>query len=512
MVRTNFPTRILRYLLLAAFVTIPLLYFSFLPVSYSFDGTVFSHMLRYALQKHNLLDVMQIHHLFYFPFNYLIYRVLEALFHYRVLEFFHLQLSSMFFGITTLMLVERMLKKLDLTLLMRLIGVTAVAFSYAFWLFSVDAEVHIPGVFFTVAGLYLLVFRQIKPWPLVGAAFCFAAAAGFHLTNMLITATVFLYLLYKRAPWRRFAQFSLAYFTFMALFYGVYAAMSHKPVPTILFNVFFGPNIYTGYSSNSFKAVTLPTVVSSFASLKHALVTEAGIWAWIVCAGFLALLAMAFKPANSSTKTGFRQAMVFWFIPFFLFFTFWDTANIEFKIHALVPLLLIAIAALAQLKPIVAQVVGIFLSGCLLLVNLLFGIKPQTDIEKNTNYQVALAIQKATPKNAQIMIAGNFQGYGYGKIYIPYFAMREVIILDWILGKGRSLPEIYALLKKISGSGQPIYTLAEIADPGIAMKHLLNFHHIQESAFSRFRSGIQFIPAAKLPGGHLLYRLEFKSP
>ncbi|MCG2810197.1 MAG: DUF2723 domain-containing protein, partial [Candidatus Aminicenantes bacterium] len=412
----------------------------------------------------------------------------------------------------TLMLIERMLKKLDLNPLMRLIGVSAVAFSYAFWQFSVDAEVHIPGVFFTIAGLYLLVFRQTKPGPLIGAAFCFAAAAGFHLTNMLIAATVFLYLLYKRAPWRRFAQFSLAYLTFMALFYGVFSALSHKPVLTILYNVFFGPNIYSGYSSNSFNPVTLPTIVSSLASLKHALVAEAGIWAWIVCAGFLALLAMAFKPANTSTKKGFRQAMVFWFIPFFIFFTFWDTANIEFKIHVLLPLLLIAIAALARLKPIVAQVVGVFLSGCLLLVNLLFGIKPQTNFDKNINYQVALAIQKATPENAQIMIAGNFYGYGYGKIYIPYFARREVIILDWILGKGRSLPEIYILLKKISGSGQPIYALAEIAEPGIAVNHLLNFHHIQESAYSGFRSGIQFIPAAKLPGGYLLYRLEIKSP
>ncbi len=184
------------------FLGIPLLYFSFLPVSYSFDGTVFSHMLRNALLKNDWLGVVQIHHLLYFPLNYLSYRLLETLFHYQVLEFFHLQLFSMFFGVATLVLIERLLKKLGLDLLLRLAGVAMVAFSYAFWLFAVDAEVHIPGLFFTMAGMYLLLFRQERFPPLAGAAFCFAMAAGFHLTNVLIVVTVFLYLLARRAPWR----------------------------------------------------------------------------------------------------------------------------------------------------------------------------------------------------------------------------------------------------------------------------------------------------------------------
>ena len=103
-----------RLLAALVFPGIPLLYFVFLPVSYSFDGTVFSQMLRYALLKHDWLGMVQIHHLLYFPLNYLVYRALAALFHYRVLEFFHLQMFSMFFGVATLLLVERTLKKLGL--------------------------------------------------------------------------------------------------------------------------------------------------------------------------------------------------------------------------------------------------------------------------------------------------------------------------------------------------------------------------------------------------------------
>jgi hypothetical protein len=146
------------------------------------------------------------------------------------------------------------------------------------------------------------------------------------------------------------------------------------------------------------------------------------------------------------------------------------------------------------------------------LINLFSGIKPLTDFSKNTNYQVALAIQKAVPARAQILITGNFLGYGYGKIYIPYFALREVLILDWLLGKGHSLAEIYTQLKKNAAFGRPIYALGEIAEMSKSLKNLLDFHHIKESDYSRFSSGIRFSLAAKLPGGYHLYRLEFASP
>jgi hypothetical protein len=493
-------------------MAVPLLYFIFLPVSYSFDGTVFSQMLRHALLKHDWLGVVQIHHLLYFPGSYLAYRILQACFHYQVLEFFHLQLFSMFFGVATLFLVERMLKRLGLALALRLAGLAMIAFSYAFWLFSVDAEVHVPGLFFITAGLYVLLFRPEKPLSLAGAALCFTAAAGFHLTNGLILVTVFFVLLAGRASWRRFAEFYIAFFSFMTLLYGSFAALSHKPVLTLLYNVFLGPNMYAGYRSNAFRPAALPTVLSSFGSLKRALTAEAGAWAWLVCAGVLALMALAMRPGATKNGAVFRRSMLFWFLPFFVFFTLWDTTNMEFKMNALLPLLLIAVTGLARLKPAAAGAIGISLGAGLLLVNLVFGIAPKAELANNANYQVAAAIRKATPENAQVMITGNFQGYGYGKIYIPYFARREVIILDWVLGKGRSLTEIRAQIESLSCSGRPVYALTEIAEPGSAMKKLLDFHHLGPGELSRFNSGIRFIAVTALPGGQRLYRMEFPAP
>jgi hypothetical protein len=501
-----------RFLLAAVFFSITIFYLSFLPVAYSFDGTVFSHFLRFALVTDNWLQVTQIHHVLYFPLNYLVYRSLQNVFQYRVLEFFHLQLFSMFFGVMTLVLVERMLKKLDWRLTLRLLAVMIVAFSYSFWLYALDAEPHIPGVFFVVAGLYWLVFKETGKHSPVVAALCFVFAGGFHLTNGLMVGTVCFYLIYRRASWRRHARFYLAYIAFTLLVYGGYAAVSHKPVFRIVYNMFFGADIYSGYHTSFVNPLRWSTIVLSFAALKNALVAQAGIWSWLILSGFLALLAMASRRPAAAPERAFQSAMLFWFAPYFLFFTFWSSANIEFKIHALVPLLLIAMTSLSRLKPLAAHTIGAGLACGLLLVNLFSAIRPMADIRQNTNYQVAVAMRKATPAGAQILITGNFHGYGYGKIYIPYFAMREVWILDWLLGKGHALPDVLAWLKKNAASGKAVYALGEIAGSGKAMASLLIFHHVKESDYSRFRSAIRFVLAAELPGNYRLYRLEFPAP
>jgi hypothetical protein len=498
-----------RFIIAAVFIAIFLFYFIFLPVSYNFDGTVFSQILRYSLRTHDWLAVVQAHHLLYFPLNYLLYRLLELLFHYQVLEFFHLQLFSMLFGLATLLVIERMLNKLGLPLWLRMLGVVALAFSIAFWQFSVDAEVHMPGVFFVAAGLYILLFRPARLVPLAGAALCFVLAAGFHLTNGLIVATVFFYLLSKRAPWRSFAQFYISYAGFLLILYGAYSFLIRQSVPKLLITMLFGADVYSGYHVAYAHSLSWPTWRLSLVTLKSALVSDAGIPSWAVLAGILVLLTLSFRQAATGTQGLFKRAMLFWALPFFLFFTYWDPGKIEFKIHITVPLLLIATLSLYRMRPLAARLTGVSLAIGLLWINLVWGIKPQADIKKNTNYQIALAVGRATPANAQILITGTAAGYEYGKIYLPYFAGRDVLILDWVLGKGHALPEILSTLKNKNRRGQPAYTLDEIAVPGKALTDLLRFHRVPEKDIDQWRSSVRFVPVAALPGDGRLYRLEF---
>jgi len=508
--KTDLPAALKVPLAALVFLGVALLYFVFLPVSYSFDGTVFSHMFRHALLKHDWLGPVQFHQLLYFPLNYLIYRLLEALIHYRVLEFFHLQLFSMFFGVATLFVIERMLKKLGLDLLLRLASVSMVAFSYAFWFFAVDAEVHIPGFFFITTGMYLLLFRQEKFLSLAGAAFCFAMAAGFHLTNGLIIVTVFFCLLARRAPWRRFARFFGVYAATLLLMYGAYSLLSGNSILAVLQARFAGIDPYSGYAITWTRALSLSTIRASLASVKTALVAGASIPAALLTVACLALLALGWRRQGTEAKRRFRPAMLYWALPYLLFFSIWDPGNMEFKINVVVPLLLLVAVFLSGVKPVVARVIAAILAISLLVINLVFGILPQSRITNNTDYQIAQAIRRATPENAQVLITGTFSGYGYGKIYIPYFSGREVLILDWLLGKGHALPEILAELARRAGSGRSIYTLEEVAVQGKTLSDLLDFHKVEGKDRALFASAVRFVPVVALPGGHSLYRLEFR--
>lgn len=485
-----------------------LFYFSFLPVNYSFDGTVFSQFLRYALIKHDWLAMVQIHHLLYFPANYSIYRVLEALFDYRALEFFHLQLFSLLFAVLSLWLAERSLKRIGLAPVLRLLAVAAIAFSNSFWLHAVDAEVHMPGVFFALAGLFLLVFHDRHALTPTAAALCFALAAGFHLTNILIVAGAFLYLLQKRTPWRRLAHFLAAFFCFGLSLYLAYALLAHKPVLRTFYNIFFGADLYSGYHSTYFRVPGLATLATSLTGLQRALIARTGIVATLLSLAFLVLLALAGKATGRPDHGAFKRAMLFWFAPFFLFFSLWDSGNIEFKIHAIVPLLLIAFAALDNLKPFLANTAGIVLAASLFWFNFSDAILPANDIRQNTNYQVALAIQKQVPAQGKILISGTAPGYKFGKIYLPYFAWRDVLILDWLLGKGHSLTALEQRLQADVAAGRPLYALGEVIEENGGLKKLLAFHRVGADDYARFRARLRPRLVSMLPGGFRLYRLD----
>ena len=483
-----------------------LVYFAFLPVNYSFDGTVFSHMLRRALLTGDWLSMGQVHHLLYVPLAYWLYRGLMALAGYRVLEFFHLQMISLLFGAATLALADRFLRRLGLDLWRRLTGMAVIAFSFAFWFFSVDAEMHIPGLFFAMAGM-LLLFREENRVPaLAGAAACFAAAAGFHLTNALAILAALAFLAFRRTPWRRIALFASFCAAGLLLMYGTYWLLGGAPLLRVFRDTLFGADRYAGYHVHFSRPLSPSTLLASLLSVRTALACGRGALPWTMAvAAAVLLLVGLFAPAASRPRL---RALLAWPLLYLAFFSWWDPANMEFKIHVIVPLLLIALAGLARLKPLPGAVLGFLLAGALLANNLASGIAPLADIGRNADYQAAVAIRRATPENAQVVITGRMEAYGHGKIYIPYFASREVVILDWLLGKGNSLAAIAVELSRRSGAGQPVFALDEAALPNPALERLLSFHRVGGEDRRRWFAELRWTPVAELPGGRRLYQLQ----
>lgn len=493
-------------------LAIALLYFSFLPVSYSFDGTVFSHMLRYALARGDVLAVTQFHHLAYFPLGYFLYRFLQALGPYHVLEFFHLQMISLFFAAASLVLIERLLKKLNVDLVLRLAGVALVAFSHAFWLYAVDAEVHLPGFFFAALGMFLLLNSGNGFMKQAAAALCLAVAAAFHLTNVLAFAAALLFLLVQRLSWKRILPFAAAYAAVGMLLFGGYSLLAGKPLLPILQAGMSGIDPYSGYSHAFSRPLSGAAFLSSLASLKASLAAGGGWPTWAVAAALSGFLLLGSGRGGDPALRAARRLLPLWALAYFLFFTWWEPGNIEFKIQVAVPLILLAACALSRLRSPAAPALAALLAAALLGLNLARSIGPQSEAARNVDHQTALAIGRATPAGAQVLITGRFSGYGFGKIYIPYFAGRQVVILDWLLGRGRPLAGIVAELARRDAAGRPVFALDEVAVPGAALSDLLDFHGVGAGDRSRFAARCRFVPLAPLPGNRRLYRVLFAAP
>lgn len=481
-------------------------YYLLLPVSYNFDGTVFAHYLRYAVVRGDLLAVLQFHHLLYFPLAYGAYEALLHLFSFRPLEYHFLQGVSLFFALASLAVIGYMLRKSVRDTFYAWAGTLVVACSYAFWLMAVEAEVHMAGFFFVAAGMALLLADDIRPGRAVVAACLLALGCGFHLTNGLAFVAAAAMLWRQRARGRSWAGFLAAAALGLAVPLLLYSWSSGKSVSGFFRNALAGADVYAGYHISYWPPLSPRAAWGALAALKNA-VCSAAVWpvaGWLLFLIILAVMAAMFWRVRAKALP-----FLFWLVPYLVFFSCWDAANIEFKLSIVVPLLLLFVIAWSELLP-GGNGRAFFLLFVVVLfsVNLRFGMAPQSDIRRNGDFQIARAITERTGRDALIVIGGNFSGYGYGKIYIPYFAQRQVLILDWLLGKGQNLDTVAADIRRELGRGREVCFLDEIVSAGSARRQLLGQHGIGAGEYDAFLGKFSFSSPRALSAGHWLVRVQ----
>ena len=134
---------------------------------------------------------------------------------------------------------------------------------------------------------------------------------------------------------------------------------------------------------------------------------------------------------------------------------------------------------------------------------------PANDPGHNPGYQLAAVIGKKTGDDALIVIAGcGTEISNSCKIYIPYFAHRNVMILDWTLGKGVSLVDLPASLKKERLKHKRIYLLSELTYMSKAVETMLQNHHYTAAVYFRVIRQLEF--QQKIPLGHNYFLLPLK--
>lgn len=499
---------------------IGLIYFSFLPVNYDFDGTVFSQYLRYAVLKNDLAAANQPQHPLYIPVNYILYQGLQKTLGYNVLEYFHLQLFSLCFGLLAMWMIYKIIKQLtgpDQHFI-HLAGMALVAFAYGPWYYSVEAEVHMAGLFFIAFGMYLLFFKpgdQDKLSRALGASGCFVLAAGFHLANVLIAAAVLLIFILQQKSFLKILRFFVFYGIFMLVELSFFFLVNKLNLLNFYKNELQGNDIQAGYNISYWTGVSFGALWESLKSVANCIFYPASS-----LLSFLSIIILLVGAAliiyggiKSKNKTYFKLGS--WLLPYFVFFTFWDHRNLEFKLNVFFPFMILLILSAAFFISRMSNKTWVYLAnvGILILIfsvfliNFNFYMKPANRIENNRYYMVAEAVAKVTPPQAAIVIAGCGDSLSiHNKINISYFALRRVYILDWMLGKGMTLEDIYKRLEIEHGQGIPIYFFSDTLQ-GKAASQLLENHHLEAKEYSQFLEKIDFKEKVPLIDGYYLSRM-----
>lgn len=502
---------------------IGLIYFSFLPVNYDFDGTVFSQYLRYSLVKNDLSVTHQPQHPLYIPVNYLLYNGLKKTIGYNVLEYFHLQLFSLCFGLLTLWITYKIIKQLtgpDQHFL-QIAGMALAAFAYGPWYYSVEAEVHMAGLFFIAAGIYLLFF---KPDPdnltrTVGAAVCFALAAGFHLTNGLIVVAVLLAFIMEKKSIGKIVRFFVFYGVFLLLELSIFALASKINLLDFYKNQLQGNDILAGHKISYWTGLSIGGLWGSFKSAANGFLVPASPTLTVLSLLLLASGAAFIINAGVKSKNKDYYKLGAWILPYFVFFTLWDHRNFEFKLNVVLPFIILFTASAAffigrmqnKTRVSLANTGFLILTLSIFLINFYYYMKPANNLENNRNYRAAAAIEKVTPPQAVIVIAGCGSDLSiHNKIYISYFAGRKVFILDWMLGKGLSLDDIRARLEQEQAVGNPVYFFSDILQEGegTALQQLFKNHHLEAADYKRFLEKMDFKEKIPVIDGYYLSKMR----
>jgi hypothetical protein len=491
-----------------------LLYFYYLPTSYDFDGTVFSQTLRTALIKNDLGQAIQVHHSLYYPANFYIYKALQISIGYNALEYFHLQLFSLLFGLLTLVVSYKILKKTIENITFHYIGIILIAFSYGFWYYSVEAEVHIAGLFFITLGFYYTFIKHdlsLKLRHIAVSSLCFAMAAGFHLTNGLIVISLCLIFIIEKRPFVKIFQFLLFYFFFFFMLMSIFFIF-HKINPVDLFKtMLFGKDVLSGYDISYWAGFSRATLWNSLKSVSDGILFPATKMTGVLSV-FLFLFSLSIILFAGFKEKGERiyYRLLLWMIPYFIFFTFWDPKKTEFKLNVILPLLILLTISFARLlrgktKYILPVIFVLIVSAA----NLYFVISPAHDAQKNSKYVVAKTIGEKTGLNSIIVIAGiGSEISTFNKIYLPYFAHRKAYILDWALGRGISLAAIHAQIQKERAKGTAILFFSEITYLSNTLKKLLKNHNIKEEDYFVFLKSMNFKENIPLRDGYYLKPVE----
>src|SRR5262249_36146073 len=120
-------------------------------------------------------------------------------------------------------------------------------------------------------------------------------------------------------------------------------------------------------------------------------------------------------------------------------------------------------------------------------------VRKQSDGETNPHLQRALAIAECTGPDDLVVHTGRGD-YQYQKVYLPYFAVRTAMVLDFQFDKtrwdtGTALGRVAGRIGAQLASGKRVFVMADAAEPGPPRDQFEDLHGLARGTMARFFAG-----------------------
>ena len=538
----------------AVLFSFALIYLGFPTWDYYFDGLTFAMAVEGVAAGGDPGWLLHPHHLLYSPLAFLAYETAWAL-GLKIRAWLLMQWLSTLCAASGLYLFYRLQRRTGIGAGAALAGIVLLGSSYSYWRFGTQGDTTMPTALLLLVVLSLAISYPGSR-PMVSAAVRLGLVQGaailLHETAMLfIPAVAWAIWRSRRGRHRDWRPRVRAIAAFLAAVAAV--AGTAYLAATVLVLGIRSPAGFAGWLSGYFAAdprTGYAAAYGGWAGSNISASARAWIDAWFgtfsveslpltVAAALIAMAMLGhlpFRTIGAILAKPFRdpdrrrltiEILLVWLVIHAVFFTWWKPGHTRFWLLALpgwtlliqtglavsgfggrqaalaagerraapAPLAMLAAGAGASwlLAVLVAAVVG------------LGAFRRESDPACNKFLPLSQALAERTQENAVVIISG-VGPYTALKAYVPYFARRNMLILDWqfadrSVSPARALDALRARIGRTEAR-VPVYLLSEVLDPGLDA-HFMSVHGIAGESRRRLFAGFRRVSEIS-PGLFLL--------
>ena len=499
MTRNLFDTKFDRFILAFGLgIAVFFIYVAFLSKMYNYDGVACAM----AVELGEMKNLFHGNHLIYGFIGYLFHHLIRIFFGYGGTALLSLQILNCLLGSGGIVLFFILMEKISKNMIYAFLWSLFLAFSYSYWLWSMEAQVYLLGMFFILLLVILLLrydssfFQYHKPGKsiLFIISLCHGMAVLSHISHIIFIPVVCVCLWQYKSNRKQKLRNIFFYLIVLAAF----CVLSYMLVIVAVLKIFNLRGIYLWFLGNALDVSTNSFNWHGQLSLNNLLKIPSSlqdiIWFNLKRVSFIKELFpfQIIKVAVNISKIFFYSALFYlflgfgkiyykhkfminlclsWLICYSLFFSTWEPGTIMYRMPELIPLYLLIYISFSFL-PINKKIKFFCLSGYLISLvfsNFCGGIYPYSLKINNVNLDRAYLVKENTSEEDLVIISGRGV-FAIGKVYIPYFSRRHTLILDRFKEKDFSL--VQKIIFDRLARGGNVFFLSDISD--VENKHLLS--------------------------------------